>query len=128
MVGYERSWWSDFTGGMQFYWEGMQDHDLARSSLDTAFGPGAYLKDENRTLVTLRLRQQLLYQTLTLGAFVFYSPSDEDSYLRLTADYDYSDQLKLTLGSNLFQGNDRRSLFGMNDQNDSVYGRARLSF
>ncbi len=128
MVGYERSWWSDFTGGMQFYWEGMQDYAAARSSLDAAFGPQAFLKDENRTLLTVRLRQQLLYQTLTLGVFGFYSPTDEDSYVRLTADYDYSDQLKLTAGANLFQGKDSRTLFGMNDQNDSVYGRIRLSF
>jgi hypothetical protein len=128
MAGYERTWWSDFTGSMQFYWEGMQDYALARSALDQAFGPGAYLKDENRTLVTVRLRQQLLYQTLTLGAFAYYSPSDEDSYVRFTTDYDYSDQLKLTVGANLFQGNDARTMFGMNDENDSVYARARLSF
>ena len=128
MAGYERTWWSDFTGGAQFYWEGMQDHAAARQSLDAAFGPGAYLKDENRTMVTLRVRQQLMYQTLTLGGFVFYSPSDKDSYVRLTTSYDYSDQLKLTLGANLFQGDDGRTLLGMNDENDSVYGRARLSF
>ena len=55
-----------------------------------------FLKEENRTLLTLRLRQQFMYQTLTLGFFGFYSPSDEDSYLRASVDYDYSDSLTLT--------------------------------
>ncbi len=128
MAGYERTWWSDFTGGAQLYWEGMQDYDLARRSLDAAFGPDAYLKDENRMLATVRLRQQLMYQTLTLSGFGFYSPTEEDGYVRMAVDYDYSDQLKLTLGANVFQGNDERTLFGMNDDNDNVYARARFSF
>ena len=128
MVGYERQWWSDFTGGMQFYWEGMLDHAKAREALDAAFGPDAFLKDENRTLITARLMQMLRYQTVTATVFGFYSPSDADAYLRLSLAYDYSDQLKLTVGSSLFIADDTRTLFGMNDENDSVYARARFSF
>lgn len=142
MVGFERQWWSDFTGGLQFYWEGMQDHDEAvaaraatidrfasdfgfdRELLERAF----YIKDENRTLVTLRLRQQFLLQTLTAGLFTFYSPSDEDMYLRASLAYDYTDQLKLTVGANLFTADDTRTLFGMHEDNDNVYGRVRFTF
>jgi hypothetical protein len=141
MIGFERQWWSDFTGGMQFYWEGMQDHDAAVDAREAAidrFVAGGmdradaeyalFLKDENRTLITLRLRQQFMFQTLTLGFFGFYSPSDEDSYLRASVDYDYSDSLTLTLGTNWFTGEDQRTLFGMNDDNDNVYARIRYGF
>ena len=142
MVGYERQWWSDFTGGLQFYWEGMQDHDeavTARAAAIDQFATGFgfdrevlerafFLKDENRTVITLRLRQQFMLQTLTAGVFTFYSPSDEDSYVRASLAYDYSDQLKLTVGANLFTAEDTRTLFGMNDQNDNAYARVRFSF
>jgi hypothetical protein len=117
MGGYERQWWSDFTGGLQFYWEGVQDYQAAE-----------YVKDENYTLVTLRLLQMLRYQTVKLSAFTFYSPSDEDAYVRVSVGYDYTDELNLTLGTNLFQGNDERTLFGMNEDNTNAFLRVRYSF
>ncbi len=117
LAGYERQWWSDFTGGAQVYWEGAQDYRA-----------GEYVKDENYTLLTLRLMQMLRYQTVTLSAFTFYSPSDEDAYLRLSVGYKYTDELNLTLGANLFQGNDGRTLFGMNEDNSNAFLRVRYSF
>jgi hypothetical protein len=116
-AGYERQWWSDFTGGAQVYWEGVQHYHAQE-----------YVKDKNRTLVTLRLTQMLRYQTVKLSAFTFYSPSDEDGYVRLSAGYDYSDQLNLTVGTNLFAGNDPRTLFGMNEDNSNAFVRVRYSF
>jgi hypothetical protein len=141
MVGYERQWWSDFTGGLQFYWETMQDHDVAalarQQAIDQAVAGGGdrseleqqfYLKDETRTLFTLRLMQLLRQQTVNASFFAFYSPSDEDSYVRLSLAYDYSDQIRLTVGANLFVGDDERTLFGMNQDNDNAYARLRLTF
>ncbi len=117
MAGYERQWWSDFTGGAQFYWEGVRNYH-----------PGEYVKDENYTLATLRLTQMLRYQTVTLSAFGFYSPSDQDAYARLGVSYAYSDQVSLTVGANLFTGNDPRTLFGMNEDNSNAFVRMRYSF
>lgn len=117
MAGYERQWWSDFTGGAQVYWEGVQEYRA-----------GEYVKDENYTLVTLRLMQMLRYQTLKLSAFTFYSPSDEDAYVRLSAGYDYTDELAFTVGVNLFQGSGERTLFGMNEDNSNSFLRMRYSF
>ena len=141
MAGYERQWWSDFTGGMQFYWEGMQDHAAAALAREQAIEGGVtagadraqlerqlYLKDENRTLLTLRLMQFFKQQTVNASFFTFYSPSDEDAYVRFSVAYDYTDQLKLTVGTNLFAGNDDRTLFGMNEDNDNVFARARFTF
>jgi hypothetical protein len=43
-------------------------------------------------------------------------------------DYDYSVAVKLSLGANVFGGSDNRSMFGMNEENDNIYGRIRYSF
>jgi hypothetical protein len=117
MAGYERQWWSDFTGGAQAYWEGVQDYQARE-----------YVKEENRLLLTLRLTQMLRYQTVKLSAFGFYSPTEEEVYARLLVGYDYSDRLNLAVGTNLFTGSDERTLFGMNEDNSNVYLRARYSF
>lgn len=117
MGGYERQWWSDFTGGAQLYWEGVQDYVGAE-----------YVKDENRLLATLRLTQLRRYQTVELSGFVFWSPTDEDAYVRLLVGYDYSDQLNLALGTNLFTGPDERTLFGMNEDNSNIYARVRFTY
>ncbi|HXV13979.1 MAG TPA: hypothetical protein VEC56_07210, partial [Candidatus Krumholzibacteria bacterium] len=117
MAGYERQWWSDFTGGAQVYWEGVQDYRASE-----------YVKDENYTLLTVRLTQLLRYQTVKLSVFTFYSPSDEDAYARLAVGYDYTDELNLTVGANLFQGDDPRTLFAMNEDNSNAYVRVRYSF
>jgi len=120
LVGYERQWWSDFTGGMQAYAESQE------SSGDEAASGGADEKD--RVLLTFRARQQLMSQTLTAGAFLYHSPTHDDGYLRLSLEYAYTDALTLTLGSNLFYGEDQTTTFGMSDENDNVFGRVRFGF
>ncbi|RKZ07041.1 hypothetical protein DRQ32_10475, partial [bacterium] len=87
-----------------------------------------FLKDELRTLVTLNLRKQWLYQTLTTSAFIYYSPSDVDSYTRLVVSYALNDEVTLTTGANLFTADDPRTMFGMNDTNDNIYARVRYGF
>jgi hypothetical protein len=111
MAGYERQWWSDFTGGAQFYWEGVQDY-----------------REDEYALLTLRLLQMLRYQTVQLSAFTFYSPSDDDAYVRLSVGYNYTDEVNLTFGANLFGGESDRTLFGMNEDNSNAYLRVRYSF
>jgi hypothetical protein len=141
MVGYERQWFTDFTGGAQFYVESLMDYDQAESARAALIDQGVaggfdrasledqfYLKDELRTLVTVNLRKQWLYQTLTTQAFVYFSPSDTDSYTRLVASYALNDQVTLTAGANLFTAEDPRTQFGMNEDNDNVYGRIRYGF
>lgn len=142
MVGYERQWFTDFTGGMQFYTEYMMDHDAATDArqafidnasagdpvAEAALEDQFFLKDEFRTLVTVNLRKQWLYQTLTTSAFVYYSPSDQDSYTRLVVSYALSDEVTLTTGANLFTADDPRTQFGMNEDNDNIYVRVRYGF
>jgi hypothetical protein len=46
----------------------------------------------------------------------------------LSVGYDYTDEVNLTVGANLFQGEDPRTLFGMNEDNSNAFVRVRYSF
>jgi hypothetical protein len=116
--GYERQVATDLNATLQYYGEWLQHHDLA--------GPDA---DEYYNLLTLRLEKLALYQTLRLSLFTFWSPTDEDAYLRPVVAYNLSDDVKLTLGGNVFvAGQEGRGMFGRFDQDDNVYVRLRATF
>ncbi|MBN1291438.1 MAG: hypothetical protein JXB48_06320 [Candidatus Latescibacteria bacterium] len=124
LLGFERQWWTDFTLGLQYYGEFMQDHDSYINTLPPST-PGF---DELRQVVTARLTQMLFYQTVNLSMFTFYSPTDEDWHLRPNVTYKYSDQLSLSAGGNFFGGNQVYTLFGQFENNNNLYTRIRYSF
>ncbi|MDQ8204425.1 hypothetical protein [Pelagicoccus sp. SDUM812003] len=116
LLGYERELGNELTGSAQYYVERTRDYAAADS-----------VADRDRDLVTLRLRKQLWQQTLTLNAFVFYSPSQEDHYTRLSASWKASDEWRWDVGANLFGGEDW-SFFGQFGRNENLYLAARRSF
>ena len=116
LLGYEQEIGNEFTGSVQYYVERTRDW--------LASGSGS---DRDRDLVTLRLRKMLWRQTLTLNGFVFYSPSQEDRYLRLSASWQASDDWRFDLGANLF-GGEASSFFGQFDGNENAYLAVRRSF
>ena len=124
LVGYERQWWTDFTGGVQFYGEFMQDHDKYTASLPA----GSPESDEIRQLVTARATQQLLYQTLQVSLFAFFSPTDEDWHLRPAVIYKFSDAVSTSVGGNVFGGEETHTLFGQFQDNTNLYTRFRYAF
>lgn len=124
LAGYQRQGWTDFTYGLQFFGEVMQDYQ----SYEAALPPGFPKQDQFRQMLTLRLTQWLKYQTLKLSGFGFYSPSDEDYYLIPEIQYKLSDKLGLILGGNLFGGKKQTSFWGQFDQNDNVYSSLRFDF
>ena len=67
-------------------------------------------------------------ELLTLSAFVFWSPTDEDVYARFSTDYKYSDELTLTLGANLFDGKYSATQFGQFQLNDNMYLKVTYGF
>jgi len=93
-----------------------------------ALNAGDPAKDKLRSMVTLRLTRLYMAQTLKAGVFLFYSPTDEDTYLRPTLDYDLSDSLAVTIGANIFAGRYDHTEFGQLEDNDNVYARVRYSF
>lgn len=137
MIGFERQIATDFTANLQFQAEYMAAYDNYEASyagyvgmMETMF-PGVPIiskADEVRTLITSRWTKQLSMQTVTLSAFGFYSPSDEDAYIRLSAAYKYTDELSLVVGANIFEGNSPQTMFGQFDHNDNVYVRVNYGF
>ena len=124
LAGYERELLPELTGAAQYYLEYMVDHSAYRASLPT----GAFVKDEARHVITLRLTKLLMNQNLTLSIFNFYSPSDEDGYLRPKANYKLDDHWTLETGGNIFYGRRQATFFGQFEDNSNVYIAIRYGF
>jgi hypothetical protein len=123
LIGYERELASNLTGSLQFYLEHMLDHGHYLGALPA----GQPAKDENRQVLTLRLTRLLLNQTLTLSLFGYWSPTDQDHYLRPNVAYKVTDAWLVTAGGNLF-GGDRSAFFGQFEDNSNLYLGVRYSF
>lgn len=124
LVGYEHEIGKDFTMGLQYYLEVLQDYDSYEASLQD----GAPARDEYRHLTTIRLTKLMLEQKLTLSMFVYYSPSDEDGYIRPVVKYKLTDKWLLTTGANVFFGKEDYTFFGQFKDNNNIYAGARYSF
>ncbi len=124
LVGYEQEIMGNVTASFQYYLEAMQQYDRYQESLAST----GTARDELRHVVTTRLTWQLLNQNLTLSLFNFWSPSDEDGYLRPVAKYKLTDAWQVTAGANLFWGEDDHTFFGQFDNNNNVYAGVRYSF
>ncbi len=124
LAGYEKDMGNDFRIGIQYLYEETLNYGDYRKALL----PQDFRWDEYRHLFTLRLTKLLWSQTLHLGLFTFYSPSDEDTYIRPTVSYDVNDHLTATLGANLIWGKDDITEFGQMERNSNIYFRIRYSF
>jgi hypothetical protein len=125
LLGFERQVASNLTVNAQWQAEYMLDHDLYQMQNKTA---GMYVRDEVRHLLTSRVTRLLVDELLTVSAFAFYSPSDEDVYARFSAAYKHSDQLTLVVGGNVFDGSHQATEFGQFQKNDNVYLKATYGF
>lgn len=124
MAGYEQEVAKDLTGGIQYYAEIKQNFDAYKAALP----PGATADDEIRHVVTLRLTQMMMNQNLTLSAFNFYSPSDQDGYMRAKASYKLNDSWTLDAGGNVFYGEKQESFFAQFEDASNIYISARFGF
>ncbi|AZZ90765.1 hypothetical protein EUZ85_08575 [Hahella sp. KA22] len=124
LIGYERELLPELTGAVQFYIESMQDYDAFKASQP----PSAYIKDEHRQVVTLRLTRLLMNQNLTLSLFNFWSPNEEDGYLRLKANYKVDDHWRVESGANVFYGEREETFFGQLKDNSNLYVALRYGF
>ncbi|TQV74154.1 hypothetical protein FKG94_16220 [Exilibacterium tricleocarpae] len=124
LLGFERELAPELTGAVQLYRESMTDHGAYRSSLAT----NAFVKDRHRDLVTLRLTQTLINQRLTLSLFNFWSPSEEDGYVRAKANYKASDHWIWEVGTNVFYGDQVETFFGQLKDNSNLYIALRYGF
>jgi hypothetical protein len=124
LVGYQRQLWKDFTFGLQYYGEVMEDNSAYRRSLPM----GLPAQREYRDTVTLRLEQLLKHQAWKLSLFTFYSLVDDDYLIRPRISYKFSDNLSASLGGNVFGGEQDTTYLGQFDRNDNIYVVARFDF
>jgi hypothetical protein len=124
LLGYNRELKANLTLGLQGYVEWMQDYEAYKDVLPE-MQPA---RDELRQVSTLRLTQLLYNQKMMISGFVFYSPTDQDMYLRASMEYKWSDQWVSTLGANLFAGKDDHTFFGQFEDNSNIYVAVRRWF
>ncbi len=124
-VGYERQVATNLTLNGQWQVNYMLDHDSYRLGQEAM---GGYVRDEFHHLLTSRVTKLLMSEFLKLSGVVFYSPTDEDLYLRVLAEYQYSDEITVTAGGNLFAGEHEATEFGQFQKNDNIYGKLTYGF
>ena len=125
MIGYERQVATNLTMNLQWQVDMMFDHDIYAMQQEMG---RAYVRDETYHQLTSRITKLLYSETVTLSGFVFYSPTDEDLYLRLLTEYKYSDEITLAAGANIFDGKYAATDFGQFAINDNVYLKLTYGF
>lgn len=123
LVGIERNLGTTWTVASQWFADFVRDFD--KIVAETSGSPG---RDEIDHTVTLRIRKSLSQETVRVNLFGFWGLSAEDYYLRGNVEYDYSDNLRLTLGGNWIDGDQPHTMFGQFRGNSNVYVRLRRSF
>lgn len=125
LLGFERQIATNLTVNAQWQADMIFDFDLYRQGQLAMMMP---VRDEVRHLVTSRITKLLLNENLKLSAFGFFSPTDEDLYLRLAAEYKYTDEITLAAGGNIFDGKSEATDFGQFQKNDNLYMKLTYGF
>ena len=124
LTGFEKEALRNFTVGSQLLLTYTQDYDQQQQ-----ISPNPdYSRDELHTLLTLRLTHLAMQQKLTSSLFVFYSPSDQDFYLKPKISFRYSDVWMFVAGANFFGGEQPYSQWGQFTENDNIYLKVKYSF
>lgn len=124
LVGYEQELAKNLTGGVQYYLEYMSDHDEYEESLPSGF-PG---RDEVRHVLTLRLTRLLMNQNLELSFFGYYSPSDEDAYVRPSVHYKVDDHWSVSTGAGVFFGRQDHTFYAQFENNSNIWAAVRYAY
>jgi hypothetical protein len=124
LVGYEWEARPNFTVGLQYYLEKTLDYDaLIENSPFPDLEP-----DEHRQLLTNRLTYRAGRDRHSWSLFTFYSPSDDDFYLRPAYTYRHDDHWTLTAGANLFDGKQPQTFFSQLQDASNAYLRVRYIY
>ncbi|XOF34263.1 MAG: hypothetical protein ACL93V_02925 [Candidatus Electrothrix sp. YB6] len=124
LLGFERELAHELTGGFQYYLEMIDEYE----NYEQTVAPGMEARDEYRQMLTMRLTKLLMQQTLTLSLFVYYSPTDQDGYVRPKFKYKVTDNWLVDGGFNLFWGEDEHTFWGRFQDNTNAFVGVRYSF
>jgi hypothetical protein len=125
LLGFERQVATSLTANVQWQIDYMTEYEKYEAQQSMA---GGYVRDEMKHLLTSRVTKLLFDELLALSGFVFYSPSDEDGYARMLAEYKYTDEIRLAVGANIFGGDQEAGEFGQFKLNDNVYVKMTYGF
>ena len=123
LLGYKQEIGKNLTLGLQYYVEQLLEYDQYRDNL-----PGGHARDQFRHLTTVRLTKLLMNQNLQCSFFGFYSPSDQDVYLRPNINYKLNDNTALELGGNVFFGEHKYTFFSQFQYDSNIYAGYTYSF
>jgi hypothetical protein len=115
--------WEDFTLGLQYSIEYMDDYSEYLRTLPAGFITARRARDT----ATIRLTQFLKYQTIKLSVFGMYSPADGDSLVNPEVNYKFADGIWAALGANIFGGKSYTPL-GSLSRDGNAYLQARYEF
>ncbi|WP_223669825.1 hypothetical protein [Kangiella shandongensis] len=124
LMGYETELMARMTLGVQYYLEWTQDYDALLANSPTPL----FEAEEKRSVVTARLTYRTVKDKWIWSLFAFYSPTDEDSYIRPSVNYRLSDEWQFTAGANIFNGQKRHTFFGQFEDATNAYLRVRYNF
>ena len=123
LIGYTMDLARNLNASLQYYQEWLMDYE---AYLDGT-APGR-VRERDRHVITLQLTQLLMNQNLTATLASYYSPSDEDVYLRPQLLYKCSDRLTMETGANLFAGRKTHTFFSQFRNNANIYACVRFGF
>ncbi|SHI09064.1 hypothetical protein [Ferrimonas marina] len=124
LTGYQMELVSQLTLGVQYQWEHLTDYSqwlAAQPYPDKQ-------PEQDRHLLTLRLDYRALQERLTLSMFGFYSPTDQDVYLRPQIGYRHDDRWSFAAGLNLLDGKHNHTFFGQLADNSNAWLRIRYHY
>ncbi|WP_448211635.1 hypothetical protein [Colwellia sp. MEBiC06753] len=124
LVGYEQEFIKNLTVGVQYYIEKTHDYDGYKQNLPET----APKVDEYRQMATLRLTHMAMQQKLVSSLFLFWSPTDQDGYVKPSVSFRYSDAWSFSVGGNFFFGDQDNSFWGQHQKNTNAWLRARFSY
>jgi len=124
LLGYEQEIARELTLGVQYYLEYVNNYKAYIESLP----PGVPHSANGRHVITIRLTQLAMNQNLKLSFFAYYSPSDDDAYLRPHIHYKFDDHWSGEIGANVFFGRYEYTFFNQFARDTNVYGGIRYSF
>ena len=124
LLGYEQEIVGNLEGSLQLHTESILDHQaLIQNSLTPKFEP-----KQHRVWFTQRLRYKGMQQALVLNAFNFYSTTDQDGYLKVSAEYSPVDLWRLSGGLNIFYGKQPFTFWGQFEDASNLFVRFRYFY
>ncbi len=129
LLGYKMDLNANWSLGLQWYQEWMQDYDEYEESMKMM--PNyKYRKKEFQNTYTVRVTFKAQQETLWVNLFSYIRPEDKDSLTKLDVTKKLNTNFSLTAGVNVFTGDDNYNDrdFGMLKNDSNAFVRAKYTF